>query len=94
MKKILIFLIGGVLSWEAVRLLQKLRVQLLIDRQREILNLMGEGYTDDEIAIRLHIRQETLEKYLRNILKRLNVPDVSSAIKYAMEIGLVSMTYA
>ena len=96
MKKILVFLIASVLSWESVRLLQKSRanLQFLSCREGEILNLIAEGCTDNEIAMRLHFRQEALEKYLRNTLKRLNVPDISSAIKYLIEKGLVSVTYA
>ncbi len=70
------------------------KILIFTDRQREILNLIAEGYADDEIAIRLQIRQETLEKYLRNILKRLSVQDISSALKYAIEIGLVRIAMA
>ena len=96
MQKILVFLTASVLAWETVRLLQKSRAnfQLLSHREREILNLIAEGCTDSEIVVCLHFSEESLEKYLRLILKKLNVRDISSAIKYAMEKGLLSMTYA
>ena len=96
MKKILVFLMAGILAWEMVRFLQKLRanLQLLSRREREILNLIAEGCADNEIARRLHFREEGLEKCLKNILEKLNVRDISSAIKYGTEKGLLSVTYA
>ena len=96
MKKILVFLMASVLAWETVRLLQKSRasLQFLSHGEREILNLIAEGCTDHEIAIRLHFREESTDKYLRNMLSRLNARDISSAMEHAIEEGLLSMTYA
>jgi DNA-binding NarL/FixJ family response regulator len=96
MKKILVCVMASVLAWETVRLLQKSRasLQFLSHEEREILNLIAEGCTDHEIATRLRFREESPDKYLRNILKRLNARDISSAIEHAIEKGLLSMTYA
>ncbi len=96
MKKGLVFLISGILFWEIIKLLQKSGYGLLVlsCREREILSLMAEGYTNDGISAYLHIDKKTLEQHFRNIPKRLNVPDMSYAIDYAIEKGLVRITYA
>ena len=96
MKKGLVLLISGILFWETIKLLQKSEngLPVLSYREREILSLMAEGYTDDEISEYLHVGKRTLEKYFRNIPKRLNLPDMSYAIDYAIEKGLMSITYA
>ncbi len=96
MKRALVFLISGILLWETIRLLQdsSLELPLLSHRERKILSLIAEGYTENEISECLHVGKRTLEKYICNIPKRLNLPDISYAIEYAIEKGLVSITYA
>jgi DNA-binding NarL/FixJ family response regulator len=96
MKKALVFVISGILVWETIRLLQKSRTGLpfLSPQEREILNLVTEGYTDNEIAECLHVGERTIERSLFNIPKKLNLRDMSSAIGYAIEKGLVSIAYA
>ncbi len=96
MKKWLVFLISGILLWETIRLIQKSGngLPVLSYREREILSLMAEGHTDDAISAHLHVDRGTLEKYFRNIPKRLNLPDMPHAIDYAIEKGLVRITYA
>jgi DNA-binding NarL/FixJ family response regulator len=96
MKRILGFLISTILVWEMVRLLQKstTNLQKLSDREQEILNLIVVGETDNEIVMRFHLDEDTLEKCLCNILRKLGAHDISSAIKQGIEKGLVTMTYA
>ncbi len=96
MKKGAAFLISGVLFWGVITLLQRSGNghPSLSCREQEILNLLAEGCTDDEISECLHIGKGTLETYIRNIPKKLNLPDISYVIDYALEKGLVSITYA
>ena len=96
MKKILISLLSIILFWEMVRLLRqpKTNLHLLSQREQEILNLIAEGYSESEIAVGLRISQRIIKKYLCSILKKWNLYDVSSAIEYATEKGLVRITYA
>lgn len=96
MKKIIVPLVSVVVLWETLRLLRKSKgnPKRLSRREREVLNLIAEGYTDNEIAIRLHKRGKAIKKYERKILKRLHVHDASSAVRYGIEKGLVNITYA
>ncbi len=96
MKRALAFLISGILLWETIRLLQDSGPEFpfLSHREREILSLIAEGYSEDEISEHLQVGKRRLGKYISNIPRRLNLPDISYAIEYAIEKGLVSITYA
>jgi DNA-binding NarL/FixJ family response regulator len=96
MKIVTTFLITGLIFWRAIRFLHPSRngLPFLSYREQQILSLMVEGYGDDEISDRLHISERTLANCIRNIPKRMNLPDISYAIDYALEKGLVSITYA
>ncbi len=96
MKRGAVFLISGVLFWGTIRFLQKSGNSLpfLSCREQKILNLMAEGYADDEISKCLHISERTLARYLHNIPKKLNLPDISYAIEHALEKEVVNITYA
>ena len=96
MKRVSMFLISITLFYGMIKLVQKSRAHLrFFTRQElEILSLLAVGCKDNEIAELLHTSQQTVEKYLGGILRKLNLQDISSAIEYALERDWVSITYA
>jgi DNA-binding NarL/FixJ family response regulator len=60
----------------------------LTDREREILVLIAEGYTNNAIASRLYLSPKTVRNYVSNIFTKLGVSDRSQAIVHAREAGL------
>jgi DNA-binding NarL/FixJ family response regulator len=52
------------------------------------------GYSDVEIAQILHSNVRRIQKNQSNVLRKLNLPDISSAIQYALEKGWVNITCA
>jgi DNA-binding NarL/FixJ family response regulator len=48
---------------------------VLTDREREVLALMAEGRSNAGIAQRLWVTEGTVEKHVRSILSKLNLPD-------------------
>jgi DNA-binding NarL/FixJ family response regulator len=52
----------------------------LSSREREVLNLLAQGYLYKEIAAALNIRQPTVATYLRRIYEKLQVQSRSEAI--------------
>jgi DNA-binding NarL/FixJ family response regulator len=62
----------------------------LTQRQREVLQLIAEGYTSREIAQVLHISQKTVESHRQAIMERLDVHDLAGLVRYAVRTGLVS----
>jgi two-component system NarL family response regulator len=65
--------------------------QPLGPREREIVQLLAEGYTSPEIGRRLHISSRTVETHRRNIMKKLGLHSVAELTKYAIREGLTSL---
>jgi DNA-binding NarL/FixJ family response regulator len=64
--------------------------QVLTPRQREVLQLVAEGRTSQEIAIILTISVKTVERHRYEIMNRLELHDLASLVRYAIQAGLVS----
>lgn len=63
---------------------------LLTSRQREILQLIAEGFSTKDIARRLDISIKTAETHRTQMMQRLDIHDVAGLVRYAIRIGLVS----
>lgn len=61
--------------------------KVLSDRERVVLALLGEPMHDAEVAARLGIAQETVEKHRFNILRKLDLATTTELIRYAREHG-------
>lgn len=61
--------------------------KLLTERERIVLALIGEPLTDIEIAERLKIASETVEKHRFNILRKLGFETTAELARYAREHG-------
>ena len=84
------------LSEEAVEL-HRLRVkgvtdpfQTLTRREREVLQLVGEGLTSAEIAARLVISPRTVETHRRHLVRKLGLSGQASLVRYALQRGFHS----
>jgi len=55
----------------------------LSTREVEVLQLLGEGLTNTEIASRLFIGESTVRTYLRRLLEKLHLKNRAEAIAYA-----------
>jgi len=60
----------------------------LTEREREILQLMAQHYTNPEIAQQLHLSPKTVRNYTSNIFAKLQVADRAEAILWARDAGL------
>jgi DNA-binding NarL/FixJ family response regulator len=61
----------------------------LTDREREILQLVAESYSTKEIAAKLGISIKTVDNHRTNLMRKLNLHDVASLTRHALEIGLI-----
>jgi len=61
----------------------------LTRRESEILRLITEGYTNQEIAGKLFLGNETIKSYRKNLLFKLNVKNTAALVRYAIEQKLV-----
>jgi len=59
-------------------------------REREVLALLAEGKTSQEIASKLNIATSTVIAHRRNIIRKLGLHSVAELTKYAIREGLTS----
>ncbi len=55
----------------------------LTSRQQEILSLLSEGHSDDQIAKRLYLEETTVRAHVHHILRRLGLKNRAQAVAYA-----------
>ncbi len=67
----------------------KAEEDLLSDRQREILAMIAQGYTDRQISEKIHISIKTVESHKARIKEKLNVAHRSELVQYAMKHKIV-----
>jgi DNA-binding NarL/FixJ family response regulator len=61
----------------------------LSPREREVVKLVAEGYTNKQIADTLVISDKTVERHRANILEKLGMRDRVELTRYAIRQGLV-----
>ena len=66
------------------------RLQLLTDRENEILKLMARGATNGEIAETLHVAEATVKTHIGSIFAKLGVRDRAAAIVFAYDHGVIT----
>ncbi len=61
----------------------------LTNREKEVLQLIAEGYTNNEIGNFMKISVKTVETHRAHVMNKLDLHDVAGLIKYAIKNGLV-----
>jgi DNA-binding NarL/FixJ family response regulator len=70
---------------------EKSEYERLTDREREILQLVAEGYTNREIADKLFISVKTVLRHRTSIMEKLDFHNRTELIKYAISKGLIEV---
>jgi DNA-binding NarL/FixJ family response regulator len=65
-------------------------LDVLTPRQREILQLLAEGHTAQDIAQTLNISVKTVETHRAQLMERLDIHDLAGLVRYAIRAGLVN----
>lgn len=65
-------------------------IALLTDREREILTVIGQGWTNAEIATRFHLAESTVKTHVGRVLAKTGSRDRVQAVILAYEAKLVS----
>ncbi|WP_069806150.1 response regulator [Thermogemmatispora onikobensis] len=73
---------------ESEKLADELRV--LSPRELEVLTLVAEGYTSQEIANRLVLSVKTVQAHRANIMEKLGLHDIPHLVRFAIRHGLIS----
>jgi two-component system, NarL family, response regulator NreC len=62
----------------------------LTPRERQVLQLVGEGKSTKQIAEVLHISVKTAEFHRGRLMKKLNVHDTANLVRYAIREGFIT----
>jgi len=73
---------------EINRLKNALKLQSLTKRELEILKLVAQGKTDDEIAKQLFIGKGTVHTYRNKLLKKTETANTAALVAFAVRCGL------
>ena len=67
------------------------RVPQLSPREREIMNLMAEGLTAEQIGTKITVSIETVRTHVRNVIRKLQARNRVHAIAIALERGEIQL---
>lgn len=65
--------------------------ETLTSREREVFQLVAEGYTSAEVAARLVISPRTVEMHRANLMRKLNLRTQTELIRAALRRGIVPL---
>ena len=65
--------------------------ELLTEREIDVLKLVAQGYSNQEIAEKLSVSVRTVGKHVSNILEKLHLASRTQATLYALREGLTSL---
>jgi DNA-binding NarL/FixJ family response regulator len=66
------------------------RLELLTEREHDVLRLMARGATNGEIAVGLYVAEATVKTHVGSIFAKLGVRDRAAAIVFAYDHGVVT----
>lgn len=64
-------------------------LDMITDREREVLALIALGHTTPEIAAKLHISEKTVETHRAHIVEKLGLRTRAELVRFALEHGLL-----
>lgn len=65
-------------------------LERLTEREREVLVLIGQGFSNKEIAVELYVGESTVKTHVKRILMKLALRDRVHAVVFAYETGLIA----
>ena len=77
--------------YQAKRSDQRSGVETLTSREREVLQLIAEGASNQQIASDLFISVKTVEAHRAHIMTKLHAKNRTDLIRYALRKGLVGL---
>jgi DNA-binding NarL/FixJ family response regulator len=67
------------------------RGEALTVREREVLRLIADGSSNQDIAEQLGLSRKTVDSHRANAMRKLDLHDVTEVVKYAIRTGLITL---
>jgi DNA-binding NarL/FixJ family response regulator len=64
-------------------------LEILTPREMEVLKLVAEGYTNQQIADRLVLSIKTVQAHRANVMEKLELHDITHLVRFAIRHGLI-----
>jgi two-component system, NarL family, response regulator NreC len=64
-------------------------LNLLSDREREVLQLIAEGKSNKEVAQLLHIAVSTVDSHRKHLMEKLDLHNTAAIVRFAVRKGLI-----
>ncbi len=66
-------------------------LDVLSDRERQVLEMVAEGLSTPQIAEKLEISPKTVSRHRERIMNKLNLHSATELVKFAIRTGLISV---
>jgi two-component system response regulator NreC len=66
-------------------------LETLSKRERQVLELVGEGFVNQDIGARLGLSPKTIARHRERIMNKLNMHSRTELVKFAIRTGLISL---
>ena len=65
--------------------------EVITAREREVLRLIADGRSNQEIAERLGLSRKTVDSHRANAMRKLDLHNVTEVVKYAIRTGMITL---
>lgn len=66
-------------------------ISFLSDREKDVIRMIGEGFSTKEIGFDLGISSKTVATYRDRIMKKLDIYNIAGLTKFAITVGLTNL---
>ena len=83
-------LVQDVLAKKGAKARPKVPVNILSDRELQVLRLVARGYSSQQIAKQILVGVKTVETYRSRLAQKLGLRTRSDVIRFAVQMGLLT----
>ena len=83
--------ITGIVVEDYVRQAEEDKPPVLTNREREVLQVLAEGLSTEQIAAQLHVSPKTVATHRQNIMDKLDLHSIAELTQYAIKSGLITL---
>lgn len=66
-------------------------IDVISEREREVLHLISDEYSTKEIASALYISYDTVKTHRKNLMEKLGVRNVAGLVREGFRLGIISL---